>query len=131
MDKNYAYIRFTGTHNVSEITQILELEPTRSWNVGDNRKDGSNYNFSFWSYESEIFEKEFIDEAICEVINFIEPISEKFKLLPSYFKPVLMCVGYHEKSFSGFVISKETIEKLYLYGLDLEFDLYCHANKNG
>lgn len=127
MDKNFAYIRIDGTEDVSEITHILKIEPTRSWNVGDKRKNGSVYDFSHWSYERPEFEKEILDEALSEVISFIENKKSLFAKLPSHFSPTIQCVGYHEKQSPGFHLSKELITKLGNLGWAVDFDLYCNA----
>ena len=105
---------------------MLNLEPSKAWNVGDKRSNGSTYNFSNWSYENTNFEKELLDEAISEVVSFIESNRTGFSMVPHCFEFTIQCVGYHEKSISGFHLSRELIERLYKVGAAVDFDLYCH-----
>lgn len=130
MNRNYAYIKFTGTGNVSLITQLLNLEPSLAWNLGDRRSDGSIYNFSNWSYENNDFEKEQLDEAITEILIFVESNIGRFKQIPNCFALTIQCVGYHKSTFSGFYLSKQLIERLSTIGAAVDFDLYCRANSS-
>lgn len=126
MNRNFAYIKFTGTEDVSVITNVLNLEPSRSWNVGEKRQNGSIYNFSHWSYENSNFEREPLDEAISEVLSFIESKKASFNLVPHCFEFTIQCVGHHEENISGFHLSRELIERLHKVKATVDFDLYCH-----
>lgn len=126
MNKNFAYIKFTGTEDVSVITNVLNLEPSKAWNLGEKRSNGSTYNFSNWSYENADFEKELLDDAISEIVSFIESRKTSFSMVPRCFEFTIQCVGYHEKIISGFHLSRELIERLYKVGAAIDFDLYCH-----
>lgn len=107
MDLNYAYLCFKGSADIYEITKQLSLQPTKCWNVGDKRKDGSTYKFSFWSYESKDFEKSLLDQSISEVINFIGNHQLNLNALSKNFDIYISCVGYHTNSFSGFFFQKK------------------------
>ena len=127
MDKNYAYISINGKENNSLVSSALNLEPTRSWNVGDKRKNGSIYNFSHWEYKLPEFEQEYMDEALLKVIEFIEKNELDFSKVPEGFEPFISCAGWHEKNSPGFHLSEDMIVKLGKIGLAVDFDLYCHA----
>jgi hypothetical protein len=127
MDKNYAYISIVGTGDASLLTEQLQLQPTRTWNIGDARKSGGSYPASTWSFESPEFEKPFIHEALAAVVSFIEVHGLNLSSLPADFEAHIQCVGYHEQSSPGFHISKNLLAKLAALGLELDFDLYCHA----
>lgn len=128
MNKTFAYIKFTGTEDVSAITSVLNLEPSKAWNVGEKRSNGSIYDFSNWSYENTNFDKERLDDAIVEIVNFIELKKTSFSMVPHCFELTIQCVGYHEKSISGFHLSRELIERLCEVGAAVDFDLYCHKD---
>jgi hypothetical protein len=131
MDRNYAYISITGTGNATEITELLGLKPTKSWNVGDSRKQGPPYEFSHWSFESAAFEKDLLDEALEAVVQFIEEKKLNLLQLPQDFQTCIQCVGYHETSSPGFHLSAELVEKVGRLSLPIDFDLYCHAKEDG
>jgi hypothetical protein len=131
MDRNYAYISITGTGNTATITESLGLKPTKSWNVGDSRKQGPPYEFSRWSFESADFEKDQLEKALEAIVLFVEERKLKLLQLPQDFQACIQCVGYHEQSSPGFHLFAELIEKIGSLGLPVDFDLYCHAKQDG
>ena len=131
MEKNYAYISITGTGNTSEVTEFLGLEPTSSWNVGDLRKNASPYEFARWDFKVVAFEKEFLDEALTAVVQFIEENNLQLVRVPAEFEACIQCVGFHEQRSPGFHLSRELLAKLGSIGVAIDFDLYCHAEKTG
>jgi len=42
------YFAIKGKFDPREATRRLSTEPTRSWSIGDLRKDGSRHEFAFW-----------------------------------------------------------------------------------
>ena len=131
MDKNYAYISINGKENTSLVTKSLGIEPTKEWNVGDKRKNGSVYDFSHWEYKLPEFEQEFMEEALRKVIKFIESNKLDFSKVPEGFQAFISCAGWHEEKSPGFHLSEDMIVKLGQIGLAVDFDLYCHVEKNG
>ncbi len=129
MDKNYAYISIKGIEDISLVNNALNIEPTDSWNVGDKRKDGSTYNFSHWEYKLPEFEQEYMDDALEEVVVFIEKQQLDFSKVPDGFEVYISCAGWHEKNSPGFHLSEELIVKLGKIGVAVDFDLYCYAEK--
>ena len=45
----YTYFKMVGNFNPDVITKILGIQPEKSWKVGDIRRNGTKYDFSFWS----------------------------------------------------------------------------------
>ena len=131
MDRSYAYISITGSGNTSAITESLGLEPTNFWNVGDKRSKGSPYEFARWDFKDAAFEKEFLDEALNAVVQFIEEKNLQLTQLPGDFEACIQCVGYHEQASPGFHLSRELLTRLGNLGIAIDFDLYCHAERTG
>ena len=129
MDIARAYIRITGKKNYEIVSSELGIKPTSYWNVGDKRRDGSEYEFSNWSYEDTKFENESIEISIANILNFIESKELNFQSLYPEFDVTIQCVGYHEKISPGFHLSKEIIAKFALLGVSVDFDLYCENEK--
>ncbi len=125
MDKAFCYIRITGKRDYNIVTAELDLDPTSFWNVGDKRDNGSEYEFSNWSYKSPEFESECMDVSIDKILKFIESRNLNFVGLNSDFEISIQCVGYHEKVSPGFHLSKQVIGKLAALGVNIDFDLYC------
>lgn len=127
MDRNYAYIRVVGTADSGLVTQRLGLQPTRQWNAGDLRANGTPRDASLWAYESPAFETGQLDEAIAAVVLFIEASGIRLDDLPGDFEATLQCVGYHQHQSPGFHLTGDLVRKLGRLGLAIDFDLYCHA----
>lgn len=46
----YTYFKIVGDFDPDEISMRLGLEPSRSWKIGDSRKNGTKYDFALWEY---------------------------------------------------------------------------------
>lgn len=44
----YTYFRIVGDFNPEEISSVLRMEAEKSWRIGDERMDGSRYDFALW-----------------------------------------------------------------------------------
>ncbi|MDF2611291.1 MAG: hypothetical protein K0R92_2765 [Lachnospiraceae bacterium] len=46
----YTYFKITGDFTTDKISEILNLTPSKYWNIGDMRKNGTKYDFALWEY---------------------------------------------------------------------------------
>lgn len=46
----YTYFKITGDFNPDTISKMLDLSPVQTWKIGDKRKNGTIYDFSFWKF---------------------------------------------------------------------------------
>ena len=44
----HTYFKIVGNFNPDEISNILNLNPEKSWKIGDLRKNGTKYDFANW-----------------------------------------------------------------------------------
>ncbi len=44
----YTYFRIVGNFEPDEISAILQLTPEAQWEIGDYRKNGTQYDFASW-----------------------------------------------------------------------------------
>ena len=44
----YTYFRIVGDFDPEYVSKLLNLQPEKSWKIGDSRVDGSKYDFSLW-----------------------------------------------------------------------------------
>lgn len=125
MDRAYAYIKVNGTEDYSLITDVLGLEPTSFWNVGDKRRNGSEYDFSHWAYQSPEFEGVFLDDVLEKLISFIEVQNLDFSKIPRGYEALIQVAGWHKEHNPSLHLSKSVINKLKKIDLAVDFDLYC------
>ena len=45
----YTYFRIVGKFSTDDISNILGLVPEKKWDIGDERKNGSKFDFANWS----------------------------------------------------------------------------------
>ena len=52
MTKNtcYTYFKITGDFDPDVITKRLGLIPSKTWKIGDKRKNGTLYDFALWEF---------------------------------------------------------------------------------
>lgn len=52
MTKNtcYTYFKITGNFDPNAITKRLGLIPSKTWKIGDKRKNGTLYDFALWEF---------------------------------------------------------------------------------
>jgi Domain of unknown function (DUF4279) len=125
MDRSYAYLRVVGQSSVAGVTDAFGIQPAKSWNVGDKRRNGSVYDFSHW--QTTEFDGQTLDAAVRALVGFIEESRLEFSRLPNGFVATIQCVGHHEDQSPGFHFEADLARRLGRMGLAIDFDLYCHA----
>ena len=74
----YTYFKITGDFDPDEVTHLLSLQPTRTWKIGDFRKNGTKYDFAVW----EIGRCEEYDVIVeNQMRKTIAPLLDKINLL--------------------------------------------------
>ena len=48
--KCYTYFRITGNFDPDAVTEMLGLQPEKSWKIGDKRSNGGEYTFATWNF---------------------------------------------------------------------------------
>ena len=44
----YTYFKIVGQFNPDYVSQVLNLKAEESWKIGEQRKNGTKYDFAFW-----------------------------------------------------------------------------------
>ena len=74
----YTYFKIVGDFDPDEVTDLLGLEPEKTWKIGDERSNGTRYDFALWmigrcnEYEVEV-EK--------QMRKTVSSLSDKIELL--------------------------------------------------
>ena len=126
-DNEYnAYFTVTGDFDPASITELLGLEPTRSWIKGSrNEKTHLERKFSRWSLDSRLARFAPLEEQIADVLaQLASKRSEISELASSYEKPIMQLVGWFYKNYPGLHFDKELVAGLAELGLSVDFDFY-------
>ncbi|MBR3630690.1 MAG: DUF4279 domain-containing protein [Oscillospiraceae bacterium] len=76
--KCYTYFRITGDFDPDAVTELLGLQPEKSWRIGDKRKGGGEYTFATWNFGyCEVYDS-IVDEQMRKTIA---PLLPKVALL--------------------------------------------------
>lgn len=46
----YTYFRMCGNFDPNYVSELLNLQPVKSWGIGDTRADGTEYDFANWEF---------------------------------------------------------------------------------
>jgi len=123
-DREYAYLSITGYGDHKEISQALELEPSRAWNIGEDRPRGGKYTCTKWRLDSGLKDTESMDKHIDALLVGLESRREALRKLYPDWTASIQCVGYYPSSQHGHHLSKENIQTAAHLGLEFDFDLY-------
>lgn len=130
-DRKYAYFKVTGYGDCNQVTNILKLEPTKSWSQGeiDTRRNKPR-RIMFWALESGLNDQSPIEDHISTLLNKLEAKADCIANLPIDFAKLIQCVGYFPASEHGLHLPSEVIKRLANLGLDIDYDFY-YISDNG
>lgn len=128
MFETYAYFFVCDfEENPSEITDKLEIQPTKTWMKGDIGLTNKLREFNNWEVHSPLERSEiFLNKHIEAVLDIIEPKQVLIlKFRENGWHIGINCVGYYSDEHPGFHLSSNIISRLAKLSLDVDFDLYC------
>ena len=131
MKKNscYTYFAIKGDFNPDNITEILELNPSKSWKIGDKRLGGnSSYDFAVWEYgrcdDYDVITENQMMNTISDLkskIPLLKDIKKKFDVL--FVLEVVPKIHINE-STPTLSPNRDIIEFCYETQTDIDIDLY-------
>lgn len=74
----YTYFCIKGNFEPDKITKLLELTPEKVWRIGDRRRNGLTYTFSFWQFGTC---SEYDYEVDRQMMKTIAPLISKIPVL--------------------------------------------------
>lgn len=74
----YTYFMIKGDFNPDIISQMLDLSPEQTWKIGDKRKNGTIYDFSFWQFGTCDEYDVYVEN---QMLKTIEPLLSKINIL--------------------------------------------------
>lgn len=125
----YTYFSIRGDFDPDVISEMIGIIPEKKWSVGDERKNGSKYDFSNWRMQKCDKDTLCIDEQCKEIIRKLQgkigiltEIRERYnitmvlEIVPSIYHSVSPSISF----------DKEIIEFCYLTGTEIDIDMYIY-----
>ena len=129
-DSHYAYFRAVGASDPSEITQLLGIEPTESWNVGDafeRRGHTFKRRSSMWQLESGCDDKRLLEDHIEALLQRLERYRNELLDICTRYRTQIVCVSYVHQSFS-FELDFDSQRRATELGVGFWFDAYSFGD---
>lgn len=125
----YTYFAIKGDFNPDEITEILELNPSKSWKIGDKRKYGNTfYDFALWEYgrcnEYDVFTENQMVATICELKTKIQLLKEIRRKFDVSFVLEIVPSLYINETTPALAPNRDIIEFCYETETEIDIDLY-------
>lgn len=128
---SYVYFAFKGdAFDPDEISKLLEIQPSDSWEKGDKGKYTAKQQYACWKLQSVSQELLDIDSLINEVIDQLEDkvdlINEtKAKMGCETVLEIVMQIDINDEVSAPFIgHDKRTISFLYQTGTTTDIDIY-------
>ena len=123
----YFFVReFDG--DPEQISDLLGLVPTRTWQRGELGVGGRQREFNNWELHSPLPRTEiFQDSHLAALLDILESERERVLSVISKFECGLQGVGYYTNENPGVHMSADLISRTAAFGLSIDFDLYCHC----
>lgn len=128
----YTYFAMKGNFIAEQITDMMGLTPTESWNRGDLRKSGNDrYDFSFWEY-GRCDKYDIIVEH--QMMETIKPLIPKIPILQTIHKQYevefvleIVPVVHLKEASPALGLHKDVIAFCYQTDTCIDIDLYIEA----
>ncbi len=132
MNKNkcYTYFAIKGDFNTKDISNRLDLTPTKQWDIGDYRQNGTQYDFALWEYGRCNNYDFLVEKQMRETIKDLLPLKEELIKIKNEFDAYLVLEVVPEiylgESSPCLAPSRDVIEFLYETGTEIDIDLYVY-----
>lgn len=129
-DREYAYFRVVGSFRPNEMTEVLGIEPSECWGVGDEfERRGHTFNrrSSSWKLDSERNDNETLDVHIKALLGKLRPVRDGLLRASAIAKLQIVCVGFYYQSFS-WEPNFEHQKEITALGIGFWFDTYSFGD---
>lgn len=124
----YTYFAIKGDFKTDEISKKLNLTPTKKWDIGDKRKNGTVYDFSLWEYgrckDKDIFLENLMFKTIKDLLPLKEELLKIMKEFDVSFTLQVVAEFYKDEEKPCLNPSRDIIKFLYETETDLDIDYY-------
>jgi hypothetical protein len=128
MNTCYTYFKIVGNFSPSEVSERLKLTPFKSWNIGDERKGGTEYDFACWCFgkcdEYDVYTENQIRKTIKPLIEKIDILNEIKKENDVSFYIEVVPTANTEDSTPSLSVPLDVIDFCYASRTEIDVDLY-------
>jgi hypothetical protein len=123
--REYAYIHITGPGTHENVTEVIGIEPSEAWNVGDtNGRNGKSRKYMSWRLSSGLDDTQPLDLHIENIFLRLNAKADALRLLWVDYELTLQCVGYFPASGHGVHFNRDQIRHAAQLGLAFDLDFY-------
>ena len=138
--KGFSYsvsLRLSGIgFEPEDISKVLSLIPTNSWNAGDpiinppNTPSRGNRSKSYWSHRFETTDHADLESSISVVLKSLLPHRLFLQRLASRGIDIQLLIGLFGDENFGFTITPTHSKDLAELGIEMGFDVYPFSDSN-
>jgi hypothetical protein len=129
-DRQYAYFQAYGTGDPKDVTQILGIEPTECWKVGDEyERRGHTFKrrYSNWTLDSGHNDKQPLEAHIQALLQKLERHRNELLDIGTRYSTQIVCVSYAYQS-SEFILSLDVQRRATDLGICFRFAAYSFGD---
>ena len=123
--REYAYVSITGPGTHENITEVLGLQPSEAWNVGEtNGRTGRPRRQMRWMLYSGLDDTHPLNQHIELLFLRLKTKADALRLLWIDYDLTLVCVGHFPQTGHGQHFDREQIRQAAQLGLAFDLDFY-------
>ena len=124
-DREYAYFFVAGPGTHESVTDILGLQPSEAWNVGDrSEQTGRVQKFMQWRLNSGLDDTAPLKDHIEALLLFLLPREEQLRKLWLDYDLFIQGVGHYAPSGHGVHLNREVVRQAARLGVAFDLDFY-------
>lgn len=125
-DREYAYFHAIGSEDATTVTDILKIEPSSVWNVGEPFEVRGRKHFrrgSSWRLDSRLTDRDPLGDHVDALLRRLEPKKNELQELHPCFRTEIVCVAFVYSSFD-WELNFELQRCATSLGISFRFDFY-------
>lgn len=124
----YTYFKITGDFNPDVVTKRLGLFPSKSWKIGDRRRDGASFDFALWEFgycdSFDVIVENQMHMTIAPLLDKIDILNELKREHNVDYTLVVVPTVYASNSSPCLAPSLKVIDFCHATRTEIDIDLY-------
>lgn len=124
----YTYFRIAGDFDPDLVTERLDLQPDKSWKIGDKRRNGTECDFASWEIgrceEYDVLTENQIHKTIAPLIDKIDRLNEIRNEFNVDFTLQIVPTVYADNASPCLAPSLQVIDFCHATRTEIDIDLY-------
>ena len=132
-NKCITYFKITGDFDPNVISARLGLTPTKSWKIGDSRRNGTKFDFSLWEYgrceEYDVFVENQMRKTISDLLDKTEILDQIREEFDASFCLQIVPHIYEEDNTPCLAPPLDIIDFCHATRTEIDIDLYVYIEE--